>query len=127
MDSVCLCDSGFRIIVAIRYLNPPWEESLPNLEDSNIKHNLGKMTRRGEKGLKHNEMIHLVNPTMDEGIIFLDFSVDEPASFFYCFSQFELISATRNQRFLPHMGMGKGNRPKYQEMDVIEMGERKMT
>ena len=71
-------------------------------------------------------MIHLVNPTMDEDILFLEFSVDEPASFFYCFRQFELISATRHQRCLPHMGMDKGNRPGYQEMDVMEMGERKV-
>lgn len=85
------------------------------------------MTQRGEKGLKHNEMIHLVNATIDEDIIFLEFSVDEPASFFYCFSQFELISATCNQRFLPHVGRDKGNRPGYQEMDVTEMGERKVT
>lgn len=57
------------------------------------------MTSRGEKGLKHNEMIHLVNAAIDEDTIFLEFSVDEPASFFYCFSQFEPISATCNQRF----------------------------
>lgn len=63
---------------------------------------------------------------MAKDIIFLEFSVDEPVSFFYCFSQFELVSAICNQRFLPNIDVDKGNRQKYQETDVTEMRERKL-
>lgn len=72
-------------------------------------------------------MIQLLNPTIAEGTISLEFLVNELLiSSFYCLSQFQLVPAPCIKRFLPNIGMNKGSGHEYKEMNVTEMVERRL-